>query len=113
MSYAHGVVSFQFNRKLDTTKASFKVDGGPVRSWTEVYPQLVETGATLEGRSLANSTGGKVMLPIMILKGAHSVTIRATPKDRPRQFSIDGLGDALGSATNLACDPEAGFVQAR
>ena len=113
VSYAHGAVSFQFSRKVDTTKASFRVDGGPARSWTEVYPQLVETGATLEGRSLANPTGGKVLLPLAMLKDVHSVTIRAPLQSRPRQFSIIGLGDALDSAGSLACDAETGFVQTR
>lgn len=109
LSYAHGAVAFQFARQLNTTAASFKIDNGPVRAWSAVYPELVETGATLEGRSLDNPTSGKVLLPLAQLKGAHTVTIRPTPRAHPRLFSVDGLSDALGTAKNLGCDAKAGF----
>ena len=109
VSYAHGAVTFQFERRLNTTHAFFQLDNGPVRAWNSIYPELVQTGAALEGRSLDNPTGGKVLLPLALLKGAHTVTIRPVPKAKPRQFTIDGLSDALGSAHNLGCDPETGF----
>ena len=109
VSYAHGAVAFQFARGLNTTQASFKIDDGPARAWSSIYPELVETGAALEGRSLGNPTGGKVLLPLALLKGVHAVTIRPAPNRKPRLFSIDGLGDALSSASNLGCDPETGF----
>lgn len=109
LSYSHGAVAFQFAHRLSTTKASFKIDDGPVRSWSSIYPELVETGATLEGRSLDNPTGGKVLLPLMQLIGAHTVTIRPTLRARPRLFSVDGLSGALATAKNLGCDAKTGF----
>ncbi|WP_404712181.1 hypothetical protein [Sphingomonas sp. MMS24-J13] len=108
VSYAHGAVTFQFASHLNTTEASFKIDNGPVRAWDDVYPALVQTGARLEGRSLDNPTGGKVMIPLSMLRGAHVVTVRPSPRTRPRSFAIDGLGDVLGSAQGLGC--EAGVV---
>lgn len=103
VSYAHGVVSFQFSKQLNTVKASFKIDGGAVEPWDAVYPALAQTGAQLEGRSLDNPTGGKVMMPLSVLHGAHVVIIRPTPTKHPVRFSIDGLGDVLASAHNLGC----------
>ncbi len=109
VSYEHGAVAFQFPRRLDTLQASLKLDGGPAKPWSAFYPELVNTGAQLEGKSLDNPTGGKVMLPLAALKGIHVVTIRPTSKGQPRRFSVDGLGDAIGSAHTLGCDVETGF----
>jgi hypothetical protein len=104
VSYDHGAVAFHFGSRLNTTKASFRIDDGPVRSWDEVYPALVATGARLEGRSLDNPTGGKVMIPLSLLREAHVVTIRPTMTKRARSFGIDGLGDVLGSSRALGCE---------
>lgn len=107
--YYHGVVAFQFARKLDTTTATFKLDDGTPRSWTEVYPALVQGGVNLEGRSLDNPTGGSVLIPLSDLRTTSTVTIRPVPRARPKRFTIAGLGDALASAHGLGCDAEAGF----
>jgi len=107
VSYDHGAVAFQFARKLNTTKAAFQIDGGPVRAWDDVYPALVQTGAQLEGRSLANPTGGKVIIPLSALKAAHVVVIRPTPKSRPQSFAIQGMGDMIASAQGLGCNSTA------
>lgn len=110
VTYFRSTLAFQFARKYNTTQASFRVDNGPVRPWTSVYPQLVGLGVPLPGRSLDNPTQGKVLIPLASLSPGHVVTVRATPNTRPLLFGIDGLGDALASARGQGCDPVTGFV---
>lgn len=110
VAYAQGVLTFRFARKLDTTKASFRIDSGEVQPWTSVYPQIVETGARVRGKSMDNPTEGRVMLPASILAGAHVVTIRPTPTRRPQRFSVGGFADALSSGEAQGCDARTGFV---
>lgn len=110
VAYAQGVLTFQFARRLDTTKASFQLDSGAVQPWTSIYPQIIATGARVRGKSLGNPTEGQVMLPVSILTGAHVVTIRPTPRKKPRTFSVGGFSDALSSGIAQGCDPRTGFV---
>lgn len=111
VSYARGTLAFAFARSRNTLAAEFRVDNGPTRPWTSVYPALVGAGATLPGTSMTNPTQGLVILPIGILTGATTVTIRARPSDRPRVFSVGGLGDAIASARRLGCDLDNGFTR--
>lgn len=111
VSYDRDTLAFSFPRTRNTLAADFRVDGGPVRPWTSVYPSLVGSGATLAGKSMANPTQGWVIIPVGAVAGATTVTIRSRPTDRPRTFSVGGLGDALASASRLGCDPRDGFVR--
>lgn len=110
VAYARQSLAFRFPALVDTLKADWRADAGPVRSWTEVYPTLVSLGANLPGGGMDNPTGGLVILPVSALAGAHAVTIRPTPKSRPRAFYIDGLADALANAKLRGCAPDA-FVR--
>lgn len=111
VSYARGTLAFAFARSRNTLSADFRVDDGPVRPWTSIYPALVGAGATLPGRSMTNPTAGLVILPVATLAGATTVTIRARPNDRPRVFWVGGLDDAIASARRLGCDPGNGFAR--
>lgn len=110
VAYAQGVLTFQFGRHLDTTNASFQIDGGDVQPWISIYPQIIATGGRVRGKSLDNPTEGKVMLPVSILSGAHLVTIRPTLRKAPRSFSVGGFDDALSSGVAQNCDAHTGFV---
>lgn len=111
ISYARGTLAFAFPRSRNTIAADFRIDNGPVRPWTTVYPALTEAGATLAHTSMTNPTQGYVILPLGVLEDATTVTIRSRPKDRPRIFSVGGLGDAVASAKRLGCDPDYGFTR--
>lgn len=111
VSYTRGAVAFGFARSRNTLDADFRIDDGPARPWTSVYPALVGAGATLPGTSMTNPTQGLVLLPMTTLAGATTVTIRARPSDNPRVFSIGGLSDALAAARRLGCDPVTGFAR--
>lgn len=109
--YARDTLAFSFPRSRNTLTADYRVDNGPVQPWTAVYPALIGSGATLAGRSMSNPTQGWVILPVTVVAGATTVTIRSRPDDRPRTFSVGGLGDALASAKRLGCDPRDGFAR--
>lgn len=111
VSYARGTLAFAFPPSRNTLEADFRVDNGPARAWTSVYPTLVGAGATLPARSMSNPTGGYVVLPVSIIAGATIVTIRSRPQDHPRVFSVGGLTDAIASAKKLKCDPDYGFAR--
>lgn len=111
VSYARKTLAFAFPRSRNTLMADFQVDRGPVRPWTSVTPSLTAAGATMANTSMTNPTQGYVILPVALLANATTVTIRSRPKDRPRTFSIGGLGDAIASARRLGCDPDYGFTR--
>lgn len=110
ISYYHDTLVFRFARKLNTTQAAFQVDSGEVRPWTAVYPDIIDTGARVAGRSMDNPTDGLVMLPVSALQQAQTVTIRPTPKRRPKRFAIGGFADALRAGVAQGCDPQTGFT---
>lgn len=110
-SYQRGTLAFRFARGLDTTRADFRVDDGPAKAWTSVYPTLIGSGATLTGKSMTNPTGGLVILPVSEFENAATVTLRSAPRSRPRTFSVSGLRDALASAQRLGCNAEYGFAR--
>lgn len=111
VSYARATLAFAFPRSRNTLTADFRVDDGPVRPWTSVYPTIVGAGATLSGTSMTNPTRGLVILPVSVLTGATTVTVRSRPTDRPRVFSVGGLNDAIASAHRLGCDPDDGITR--
>ena len=110
VSYSRSALAFQFKRKLNTTKASFRVGSGPTVPWTSVYPQLVGLGATLSGKSLDNPSQGRVLIPSALLEKDFVIAIRATPRSKPILFGVQGLADSLVTARAQGCDPETGFV---
>jgi|688.fasta_scaffold242530_2 hypothetical protein len=110
VTYAAKTVAFHFRTTLNTTEAAYRLDGGEVRAWRAEYPKLIRLGVQLDGDNLENPTGGLVILPIEDLKAVHTITIRATPRTTPRTFGVDGLADAIASASTHGCNPDASFV---
>ncbi len=110
VSYTRSTLAFQFKRKFNTNKASFRIGSGPPVMWTSVYPQLIGLGATLSGKSLDNPSEGRVLIPAALFKDSFVIAIRATPKSKPILFGIHGLADSLESARGQGCDPDIGFV---
>ncbi|MGI9169578.1 MAG: hypothetical protein ACR2FH_05280 [Caulobacteraceae bacterium] len=111
VAFARRSLAFRFPSRLNTLRASYRVDGAPAVAWTTVYPTLVAAGANLPGASLDNPTSGLVILPLSALAGGHMVTIRPTPRSSPRAFYIDGLAEALAAAEVRGCVPDAAFVR--
>lgn len=67
---------------------------------------------SLEGGSLANPTGGVVLIPQEILTGARTVTIRADRGHTPKRFHLKGFEQALAAARVNGCSDAASFVRA-
>ena len=111
VSYGQQSLVFHFRRKLNTLDAIYRLDGGQPKRWQDLYPKVIETGATLDGSSLANPTGGLVIVPLSELSGVHTVSIRPTPTASPQTFTIDGYSDAIEAARARGCKPESVFVR--
>lgn len=106
MSFHRDTLVFHLGRDVDTSEAFFRVDNGPVRSVRE--PRLLnEThGFFLDSGPIDNPSGGKVALPLSVVKGAKQIYIRASPRHEPRAFDVSGLGDALAAAKAAGCKDE-------
>ena len=110
MVFSSGAVRFRFSPKLNTLQAWYKVDSSAAQRWQDAYPALVELGASGDGPSLTNPTGGVVALPMAVLNGAREVTIRPTLHAQPRTFRLRGLEEALAAARRQGCTPDSAFV---
>ncbi len=111
VSYADRGLVFHFSRRLNTLEAVYRLDGGAPHRWRDLYPKIIEAGASLDGGSLANPTGGLVIMPLSELAMVHTITIRPTPTATPRTFTIDGYADAIEAARARGCQPETAFVR--
>jgi len=109
ISYADGVLGFHLDRDRDVAQAWYSVDDAPPRPWRDDYPALVARRVSLEGGSLANPTGGVVLIPREILAGARTVTIRADRGATPRRFGLKGFEPALAAARANGCADPAAF----
>lgn len=113
MAYAHGVVGFHLGADQDVAGAWYGVDDKAVRPWRNDYPDLIAHRVPLDGGSLANPTGGVVLIPIERLAGASTVTIRADRQSKPKRFRLEGFEQALAAARANGCSDGAAFAQER
>jgi hypothetical protein len=109
ISYARGVLGFHLGADRDAAQAWYSVDDAPPRPWRDDYPLLVARRVSLEGGSLANPTGGVVLIPQETLAGARTVTIRADRGVTPRRFRLKGFEQALAAARANGCADPAAF----
>lgn len=108
ISYAGEVVGFHLDPDRDVAQAWYSIDDKPPRPWRDDYPVLVARRVSLEGGSLANPTGGVVLIPTEALTGARTVTIRAGREVSPKRFRLRGFERALAAARANGCaDPTA------
>lgn len=112
ISYADGVLGFHLDADRDVARAWYSVDDTAPRPWRDDYPALIARRVSLEGGSLANPTGGVVLIPQEILAGARTVTIRADRGRTPKRFRLRGFEEALAAARANGCSSAASFVRA-
>ena len=108
-----GVVTFYFGDQARTFEALYKVDAGPAVSWRANAMVLASTGSLAMSEDLVNASGGRVPVPLSVLAGARSISIRISPKVRAREFSLADLPAALARAEAKGCEPEAFAVGVR
>jgi hypothetical protein len=111
ISYASGVLGFHLDRDRDVAQAWYSVDDRSPRPWRDDYPELVARRVSLEGGSLANPTGGVVLIPQEHLAQARTVTIRPDRDVAPRRFRLKGFEQALAAAKTNGCADPAAFVR--
>lgn len=111
ISYADGVLGFHLDPDRDVAQAWYSIDDAPPRPWRDDYPALVARRVSLEGGSLANPTGGVVLIPAEILAGAKTVTIRADRHVTPKRFGLKGFEQALAAARANGCADPAAFAR--
>ena len=111
VAYAHASLAFRFSPRLSTLDAVYRVDQGPARLWTSIYPSLVQLRAMPPAASLENPTGGLVVLPMTELTAARTVTIRPSPDSQPKIFQVARIADALAQARALGCSSDDDFVR--
>lgn len=99
IAYEYGKVSFQFSASTDTSRATYRIDGGPVL--TSVAP--LETFITADLTHLGNPSRGRVLLPAADLAGASQVAIRPRYVQKARTFHLKGLNEALAAARERGC----------
>jgi hypothetical protein len=106
VSFHRDTLVFHLGRDVDTSEAFFRIDNGPVRSVRE--PRLLnEThGFFLDSGPIDNPSGGKVALPLSVVKEARQVYIRASPRHAPRMFDVSRFSDALAAAKGAGCKDE-------
>jgi hypothetical protein len=112
ISYASGALGFHLDDDRDVATAWYSVDDAAPRPWRDDYPVLIARRVSLEGGSLANPTGGVVLIPQEILTGARTVTIRADRGRTPKRFHLKGFEQALAAARVNGCSDAASFVRA-
>jgi hypothetical protein len=112
ISYASGVLGFHLDPDRDVAQAWYSIDDAAPRPWRDDYPLLVARRVSLEGGSLANPTGGVLLIPQEKLTGARTVTVRAARGVSPKRFRLSGFEEALAAARANGCADPAAFSQA-
>jgi len=103
VEFHSGFVVFHLGPSVDTDDAYFRIDDGPARSVREATREDQALGYFSGHGPIDNPSGGEVALPRAYLDGASRVTIRATPRSRPRQFDLSQLPVALAAAKAGGC----------
>lgn len=103
VSYASGLVTFQFDGKLNTAEAVYRIDQGPPRAAADVAVASAGLGARHFTGNLRNPSGGRVFLPMSQLEAASMLEVRPNPKKRSRAFKLQGLQAGVAEARRQQC----------
>jgi hypothetical protein len=103
MSFHRDTLVFHLGRSVDSAQAFFRIDGGPARSVREPWVENETHGFFLDSGPIDNPSGGRVALPLSMVKDAKQILIRASIKHTPRTFDVSRLGEALSAAKAAGC----------
>ena len=90
-------------RLVDTSDAWYKLDDHPAKPWRDLRAELVAAGSLAEAERLDNPSGGRVVIPFDVLKGAMTVDVRPTRRASPHAVTIRPVWTAIASAEGLGC----------
>jgi hypothetical protein len=103
VSLHRGTAIFRLGRGLDTTRAVFRLDGGPPREVSEAFDAVEARGFFPERGWIVDPAGGEAALPAAYLSGVRAVTLRVSPKLPPRVFKVAHLDEAIATAQAYGC----------
>ena len=105
MTYAHGVVYFQFQRNVDTADAWYRSDGGEAAPVANYRRQVAVLTPFPEPAPLENPSNSQAPIPGEVVKTMGFVDIRPNERARVKHFRVDGLNPALAFVAERACLP--------
>lgn len=108
VTFAEGVVTFQFGHGVDTANARFRLDDGPPRDVGSVAVEAAGLGASFNGPNMRNPSNGEVHIPAAVIGAATRVAIQPNAATNHRTFSLAGLSRALEVAKAQSCNDLAG-----
>lgn len=103
---SHGFATFNLGKEVDTADALYRIDEGPVKPWRALIPRLVAAGLKVQDDSLANPSGGQLILPLADIVAAREVDIRPASQRNPRRFRLIALAPAIDLAALRGCQVE-------
>jgi hypothetical protein len=113
MSWKDGAIVFQFSRRINTFDALYRLDGAQPVSWRINAMSLASSGVRFNDENLSNPSDGRVAIPLQVLNGAKSISIRPAVGERPLAFDLADLPSALRAAREAGCDAAAVGLHAR
>jgi len=109
--YAGRAIGFRLGKHMDTTLATYRLDGGPAHEWRDQLPELIRLGTPIDGPGLDDPTGGFVWLPLSILRDVSRIAIQGRPDRRPEAFHLRGFAGLHDTARTRGCSTDQQFVR--
>lgn len=103
--YERHALVIQLSRRIDTSQAIYRIDGGPPIAVSADAVELARLGFTLHADDLTNPSLGQVRVPESRLGDARVIAIQPRFGARPISVKVDGLGAALDAAGRDGCAP--------
>jgi hypothetical protein len=103
VAFRNDVLIFHLSEYADVSDATFRVDGGPVRSVHEATYEDQRRGYYRRGGPLENPSAGEVALPSFYVTGAKWVYIRGQLRNGLSWFDVSHFADALALARSENC----------
>ncbi len=98
-----GTAIFRLTRHGDTTRAVFRLDGGPPRAISDTFDAVQVKGFFPQRGWIVDPDGGEAALPASYLSGIGTVTWRASPKQGLRRIKVVHLDEAIATARVDGC----------
>lgn len=96
-------VTLRLPSTVETANAVYRVDGGPVIRWQDLYPALSSQRLPVDTGDLLHPSRGRLALPLASVSDATVIAVRTHRRARPVTFVVAGFSDALAEAKASGC----------
>ncbi len=103
VSLHSGTAIFRLTRRGDTTRAVFRLDGGPPRAIADSFDAVQAKGFFPQRGWIVDPDGGEAALPASHLSGIRTVTWRASPGQHLRRIKVAHLDEAIATVRADGC----------